>query len=199
MPSMFHKKSNLSYLHLQKTGGWHVSHILKQLGFQNINFNICGGHVGVKDAPKNSFTFGFVRHPVAWYKSLFNYFSNVNWIHRAHILKTDNINEFIELTQKHRVYQYEHLVTRFYNLNADDECNFIGRYELLHHDLKRVLYLHAQQLDVECSHIDQIIRTNQDKLINKSITIHNDQFSEDSIQYIYESCKQIIDRFKYDI
>ena len=95
MPSMFHKKSNLAYLHLPKTGGWYVSHILKKLGFQNINMNYNGGHVDVKHLPTDTYTFGFVRHPVSWYRSLFNFFSNSNWDHRSDIFKSEDINQFL--------------------------------------------------------------------------------------------------------
>jgi len=192
MPSMICKERNLAFLHFSKTGGWFVTRMLESKGFVVSDMQICGGHIGVNGYDSSLIRFGFIRHPISWYRSLFNYFSNQNWKIvdcDFSYLRSDNLDDFVgrcvdsfDLMQLYKV---------FYGVDTDKEADFIFRFEDMHTILPEFLNNHG----IDCF---DYIRKNKDNRVNKSETQFDDSCSEKTQSFIYDACHPIFERFRYE-
>lgn len=192
MASMVNHDQQLCFLHFQKTAGWWISKILKDKGFEIVDIKKYGGHLGVASMPSGYQSFGFVRHPVDWYQSLFNYLSTINWKlhgHNFHDLKSNDINIFIERTQEHNKFVLIDMYKNFFAIDTEFECKDILRYEDIYDEMTRI----SRKFSLE---IEQNVRETKDLFINKSDRFEN-TLSLSSINYIFSSCNEIFNRFEY--
>jgi|SaaInlV_165m_DNA_1040744.scaffolds.fasta_scaffold33679_1 hypothetical protein len=186
MPSMINKEKGMIFLHLSKTGGTTVSKILKNHGFVNIDLSINGGHIGYREDFKEYFTFGFIRHPERWYKSLYRFFKGLDWMVGVADFtryKSDNINDFIDKVIENNQYIMGGLVSEFFN----EDVSFIGKMENLMEDLDRVLSMH----NINMTHDERNIKINVSKK-------YPDEINQEHKDWIRETCSEIYDRFSYD-
>lgn len=204
MPSMIHKEANMSYLHLSKTGGWYVSKLLKEFYFSNINNKINHGHIGVSDISSDVYTFGFVRHPFAWYRSLFNYFSNYNWgldrksqCQNVGFLKSSSIDEFMDLLRKHEIWDYNVIYYHFFGIGTYSQCNYIGKYENMNEELRHILTKFAHILYTDEEMINNVFNKYKYYTVNKSKRKFNDHLSPANRDYIFNNCKDIFAKYNY--
>lgn len=195
MASVYNPTKNTAFLHFIKTGGCWVQSILNQYNFQVIDITNNDGHVGAKDFIKNDiFTFGFIRHPVSWHISLFNFLNQNNWMDhnpKAFIhLKSKSIDEFLEKTflDGIKMTDYYH---DFFDIGGLNECSFIGKYENIYHDMKFIFDILGLPSDT--------IEPMKDIKINESVKYFNGKLSTKSLDLIFYSCEEIFKRFKYEI
>lgn len=203
---MIHKEANIAYLHLSKTGGWYVSRILKDFCFSNINNAVNRGHIGVSEIPSDVYTFGFVRHPFAWYRSLFNYFYDCNWgldkksnCQNVGFLQSSSINTFIDLLRKHEIWDYNVIYYHFFGVGTYSQCNYIGKYEQMNDQLKDILTKFAELLYTDQEMIDNVFNKYRNHVVNKSKRQIDDRISLENREYIYENCKDIFIKYNYSI
>jgi hypothetical protein len=145
--------SRIAFIHVPKTGGIWANVAMRKAGIElqeteNAS-EIRRGHFAWNEVPNTLFRFGFVRHPVGWYRSY--------WSHRNRhqdwgdeIL--DNLArapfpEFIEAVAAEAPGYLSRLYEFF--LGPPGEIEFIGRYENLQHDLITALETAGQPFDVE--------------------------------------------------
>jgi len=188
MPSMIFKE--IAFLHFRKTGGSWVSHVLKDLDFKRIDEKEF--HVSRDKVDNKFFTFGFVRHPVDWYKSFYKFLNFTKYEFNPDLVSQD-INGLINKlkTNKFSVKSFQEEFNNFFCIGKENECNFIGKYENLYEDLKRVLAINN-------INANNLIDTYKTKLINNS-QYSDCKISEENLKYIYSSCHKIMKRFNYEI
>lgn len=192
MASMVNHDQKLCFLHFQKTAGWWISKILKDEGFEIIDIKKYGGHLGVTSMPLGYQSFGFVRHPVSWYQSLFNYLSTIGWKLHGHDfqdLKCNNINGFIEKTQEHKKFVLIDMYKNFFAVGTESESENILRYENIYDEMIKI----SRKFSLR---IEQKVRDTKDLFVNKSDRFE-DTLSLSSLNYIFCSCDEIFDRFEY--
>ena len=191
MPSMICKERNLAFLHFSKTGGWFVTRMLRTRGFVISDMQVWGGHIGVDGFDPSLTRFGFIRHPVSWYRSLFNYFTNCNWSngHDFSYLTSDNLDEFIGRCADS--FDLMKLYKTFYGVDTNEEADFIFRFEDMHSVLPEFLSNHG----IDCF---DYINKNKGNQVNKSKTQLDDSCSIATQSYIYETCHPIFERFEYE-
>lgn len=187
----------MAYLHMSKTAGWYVAGILTDLGFATINDRLNGGHLGVADVPSNIYTFGFIRHPVAWYISLFNYLSSNDWMDNQQ-LRSSCINEFIEKTQ-YTHWNYNDLYLSFFGIGTHLQCNYIGKYESLDRDLRFILNKFKHILKVSIDDIDTVFIKHKGQIINRSTPTLDNSISDQNLWSIYINCQTIFDKYGYKL
>ncbi len=142
---------NSRFLHIPKTGGIWVFHAITRTGIplqrylnkngsQHLNFAQCSGIAPFK------FTFAFVRHPLGWWKSYWQYKMGVNW----HV-NTFNHNRIDQECASDNFHTFIRNVIRkfpghcskvFKNFVGPEESpiDFIGKYENLNNDLVAALH-----------------------------------------------------------
>ena len=197
MPSMISKEKNLAFLHLQKCGGWWVAEIINKYNFLPLNYVKNGGHLGVQDLPEGCNSFGFVRHPVSWYVSMFNFMHTVDWkIAKSswQSLKSNNINKFIINCQKYEKFVLGDYFNSFYGIGTDKECKLIFKFEKLEQSMNDLadLYNIPMKEDIK-KHINR--RRNASEKTGNTTDILDAR----SLQYIEISCQHILERFNYDL
>lgn len=195
MPSMIHQEANIAFLHLSKTGGWYVTAILKELGFSVIDMSLNGGHVGAFDIPAGIYKFGFVRHPVSWYTSLYNYLCDVDWNGCAEI-KSNSLDELIIKTHD-TGWNYNELYLQFYGIGTYLQCNYIGKYESLESDLRHVIYKFGHLLNKDEGDINIIFDKYKDYKVNQSSKRDGVSISNNVLDYIYGNCHDIFKMYNY--
>lgn len=202
MPTLINQDINLVYLHFKKTGGWLVHDILKSYNFKVIDINKYGGHLGQEFFDKEKyFTFGFVRHPVDWYISMFNFLNQNGFIFRGAIsneiidlrwAKTNTLDEFITevRTGKNIAFNLISEYVNFFCLNSPNYCEHIYRYENMFLHLKEVL----SKFNIDISQeINRLSKTRINKSDHKDTII-----SGYNLEYIYYSCDPIFNKFSYE-
>lgn len=197
---MINDELKIAFLHFPKTRGMWIADMLKSKGFHNINITLNGGHLGVKFVPEGFSSFGFVRHPVDWYQSLFNYLCTVDWKFHP-TFRSDNINQFIDKTklykfnplkqdQERNRLVLERMYKSFFGIGTNKECTCIGKHEEMPNALIDIL--NGLGLDIK----DQAL-INKDIYINRSKKF-KDIISGENLEYIFASCDSIFERFRYD-
>jgi len=187
MPSMINEEKRLVFLHLSKTAGITVAKILGNHGFVNIDLSINGGHIGYREDFKEYFTFGFIRHPERWHKSLYRYFRGLGWrINKINAdftrFKADNINDFIDKLIDNNEFILGDMTSGFFG-----DSDFIGKTENLMEDLDRVLSMH----DINMTPHERRIKMNVSKK-------YPDEIDQEHKDWIRSTCSEIYDRFSYD-
>lgn len=203
MATLINEDKKLVYLHFKKTGGWLIYNILKDHGFKIIDLSKFGGHIGQEYFDKQYFTFGFIRHPVDWYISIFNFLNGHDFVLIAprqsnkvidiSWAKTNTLDEFITKIRNGENVAFNLIseYVNFFGLNGDNNyCKLVYRYEEMFSCLNEVLL----QFDIDIS--DKIDMMSKIK-INQSD--RKDTFiSQDNLQYIYYSCDPIFNTFGYE-
>jgi hypothetical protein len=186
---MINEEKNMVFLHLSKTAGITVAKILGNHGFVNIDLSINGGHIGYREDFKEYFTFGFIRHPERWYKSLYRYFRGLEWVVPKDDgvadftrYKSDNINDFIDKLIDNNEFIMGDVVSEFFG-----DSSFIGKTENLMEDLDRVLSMH----DINMTHDERNIKMNVSKK-------YPDEIDREHKDWIRKTCSEIYGRFSYD-
>ena len=193
---MINKEKNLAFLHFEKCGGWWVAEIIKEHNFSPVDYVKDGGHTGVQDLPEGCISFGFIRHPVSWYVSMFNFMHTVGWqiSYSFEHLKSNNINEFIINCQNNDKFLLGEYFDKFYGIGTDKECKQIFKFEMLEQSMNHLADLY-----------DIPIKEDVKKYISRRINVSQkleqtkDLLNARSLHFIEQSCKRILDRFNYDI
>lgn len=200
MPSMYNKEKNAAFLHFIKTGGWWVKNlILDKCNFKDIDLSYNGGHVGareIKNIADDIFTFGFIRHPISWHISLFNYLTQYDWLSYnpksgfLH-LRSNSIDEFIEKTifDGIKMTDYYH---QFFDIGGLNECKFIGKHETIYDDMKYIL-------DILKLPNKDLIEDSKNFKVNESAKYFRGKLNSKSVDLIVCSCEEIFKKFKYQI
>jgi hypothetical protein len=180
-------KNGSVFLHVPKTGGTWVASVLKDLGLIEKRVSVkhatflCGKRelykMAVSKLSKSKeiqnppFSFCFVRNPITWYESWFNYMNlpNIQWRtfgdendirywHPSCILnKIDNtnFNSFVQSVNKKR----PGYVTELYGWFTMHKINFIGKQEDLLNDFIKVLNI--MNINFDEDFVRQYPRQNQ--------------------------------------
>lgn len=145
--------SRIAFIHVPKTGGIWANVAMRKAGIQlqetQNDSNVRRGHFAWNEVPNSLFRFGFVRHPMAWYRSYWSHRnSHQDW--GDEIL--DNLArapfpEFIEAVAEEAPGYLSSLYELF--LGPPGEIEFIGRYENLQSDLITALERAGQPFDPE--------------------------------------------------
>ena len=192
MPTMINEENNIAYLHFSKTGGWFVTRMLRQDNWNIVDIKTKGGHLGVHELNENVFTFGFIRHPFEWYKSLYNYFWTCdfnNGIDDFNHLRCHSLDEFIIKSKDG--FNLSKIYNIFFGIDTDKECNEILKYEDMHKELPKLLSRFGMNYY-------EYISKNKNHYVNKSVQQSGCNLSKKSTDYIINSCHQIFERFNYD-
>jgi len=197
MPSMINKEKNIAFLHLQKCGGWWVSEILNKCNFKPINYTKNGGHLGVEELPEGCKSFGFMRHAVGWYVSMFNFMHRVNWkisTTSFERLRSNDINEFIQKCKGEDVFQLGNHFDRFYGIGTDKECKQIFKFENLEQSMNQLADLYDIPIKED---VKKFI--NRRRNASRKLEQTQDLLNGSSLQFIDQSCQHILERFDYDL
>lgn len=184
--------NKIKFLHLSKTGGWWCIHAMKQAGLKVdiIDLENTGGHIGSECLTDKEIGFGFVRHPILWYESLYNYMTKINWKF-APQLKAGNINLFIDniMSGKHdKLCNLSKLTNKFY----EKEKNIIiGKFEFLAFDLVSIL----KKLKLKCNY-NKILQSRKNR-INASDYVES--MSVESMRKILKVDRRYFERFGYEL
>jgi len=148
--------NNMMFIHIPKTGGNWITEVLK------INNLINRALPEKHDTPeiiKSKYPninpikkFCFIRNPITWYESWFQYATMKNWRnwgkHKWHPCKRLNglgdkaFNKFIENVIKH----CPSYLSNLYSLYTKD-CDFVGKQEDLEKDLVKTLGIELKLID----------------------------------------------------
>jgi hypothetical protein len=143
---------NSCFIHVPKTGGSWVKKAIIASGIDFQEYAINGDtHIGVKQCPeynKFKFKFAFVRHPIDFYRSYWQYKMTSGWDEKNPIdmeFKSDSFNEFLNnLLSKYPTHLNDGLE---YLLGNEGEVDFIGKYENLVDDLVLALNMAGEVFD----------------------------------------------------
>lgn len=136
------------FIHVPRTGGHFLRDVLAQLSIEgdetgdNTMPNIIRYHHSYAEVPgdkkKRCFSFGFVRHPVEWVKSLWRRDVNVRAPLPEEIGIVNFVDEDFDKYLWNVVSQVPHAPT-IEMLGRLAGCSYIGRYEDLHHEIATIL------------------------------------------------------------
>lgn len=177
------------FLHVPKTGGNWVSHVLRQQfpGAQRTPKI----HTTRKSAPRpDAFTFAFVRHPLSWYQSYFSYKQLKGWDLENdwdQVVQSDSFAVFLDKALEETPGYYTRLLRRYVG-RPEDEIDFVGRFESLADDLIRALELAGEHFDAD--------RIRREQPINQSrYELYPATYSSGQIDRVIESESGTIARF----
>lgn len=196
MPSMINKEKNIAFLHFQKCGGWWVAETIKEHNFLPINYTKNGGHIGVEDLPEGCNSFGFIRHPVSWYVSMFHFMHTVGWrtMHSFEQLKSNNINEFIINCQEDGIFILGDYFDKFYGIGTDKECKQIFKFENLEQSMNQLADLYDIPIKED---VKKFI--NRRRNASRKLEQTQDLLNGSSLHFIEQNCQYILERFDYDL
>ncbi len=143
---------NACFIHFPKTGGHWVRQALVAAGVPFEDYNDKGAHIGIAECPCNDkFRFSFVRHPVSFFKSYWQFkmtdgWDEDNWFDMDCKRRNLNFAGFIELASTQYAGGYGSTISYVLG-SGSDEIEFIGRYENLADDLITALKLAGEDFD----------------------------------------------------
>lgn len=210
MTSMVNHRKKICFLHFSKTGGWWVNNLLKGAGFSAMDMKFCGGHHGVDSVPDGYESFGFIRHPINWYVSLFRFLISKGWCpglpdqdnNCLFELASTDINGFVKNCIDNSVFVLDKTFSQFYGCGSEKECTNIFRYE----DIHREMHLVSEQLDLG---IDDLIDSTKTLMINftkkrsgyglylPTVNEVSSSLSEDGLSMIKQASENTFKRFGY--
>jgi hypothetical protein len=145
------------FIHISKTGGTWVWNALKEAGVEleripGPDWAPDHPHPRLKDFdPEGRFVFGFVREPISWYGSIWNYHrkgeSQAAWWPMSDWIDED-FDTFLQRMAEH-VPNFASIYFRDYVGPPHQPISFIGHYEDLVDDLVKALELSDQPFDEE--------------------------------------------------
>lgn len=187
---MINEDKKVVFIHLSKTGGIWSESILEKYGFEIINLKRRDGHIPNLPEYKNYFTFGFIRNPVAWYKSLYRFFKTNNWKLQSgrdfSDLKCNNINEFLDIIREQNRFD---LNKTYYEFFVKNPVSYIGKYENLYEDLDLCLKING-------INTSDLIKEKSKVFVNRSKK-YSCELSQENLDYIIDSCEDIFTKFNY--
>ena len=152
------------FVHIPKTGGTFVRHVLEELGFE---LELLGmGHSGISVTDPGIFTFTFIRDPLTWYPSMFSYRSQHGWpkydSFRWEVPQCSTLMEFLNSVRviHGRNYLYGIYKRGCIRKRTRTTADFIGCYENLMSDLKLVLGTFVDQTEQGLEFINDLPRIN---------------------------------------
>ena len=194
---------------MPKTGGMWVSNFLRKLdssfkrpkhlakynkhGFRELtDFHLPSKFVG-----SEYYKFGFIRDPVSWHWSIFN-------LQQERAIKNQNpafdimisgrdINEYIQNVKKfdRARARMDNMYNKIFSIGDKLECKNIFKFENLYSGLFTALSENG--LDAS-----ELIEEEKEKKINVGAQYEFSKMTEESLDFIYESCKEIYDKFGYE-
>jgi len=141
---------NACFIHFPKTGGTWVRQALLQAGVPFEDYTGNHAHIGYKECPFNDrFRFAFVRHPVAYFRSYWQFKMTAGWDPDNAFdmeCQTDDFERFVVDVTTRYPGGYGHNIVHALG-EHDTEIDFIGRFEHLADDLVRALQLCGTRFD----------------------------------------------------
>ncbi len=130
---------NACFLHVPKTGGSWVKKAIAAAGIQCRDYRPAGDpHIGLQNCPcPEKFKFAFVRHPVDLYRSYWQFKMTNGWDKKNPLdvaCQTDDFQQFIRDVLDKFPGVYGKSLVGFVG-EADNEIEFVGKYENLVDDL----------------------------------------------------------------
>ncbi|HEF9123246.1 TPA: sulfotransferase family 2 domain-containing protein [Campylobacter coli] len=195
----FHDKYKCIFIHVPKVAGSSIERVIYQTDKWLV------GHVKASDYTKfdkdkfdSYFSFGFVRNPYDRVVSAYHYLKNdspdpcdIKW-GRLHInnltfeefilsLQDEEFKEEI-LSKNHFSFQYKYLCDKNMNILV----NFIGRFEKLDNDFKKILNILRRK--------DSLVHINKSKHLN-----YRDYYNSQTYKIIREIYRDDFEIFDYDL
>jgi hypothetical protein len=142
---------NLRFLHLPKTGGSWATQAMFAAGVQADRPAHVPFHGGLADtlAFTDRFTFAFVRHPLDFWLSYWNYRVRTGWEHDHgidRVAASSDFGEFIDAVIERAPGAASALYEQYVGRPEEEIC-FVGRTELLAEDLCMALRLSGERFD----------------------------------------------------
>ena len=139
------------FLHVPKTGGSWVKKAIMAAGIHCEAFSLGSNHhPGLRDCPcLHKFKFAFVRHPLALYRSYWQYKMTYGWDPHNVIdqrCRADDFHSFVTAVLTHMPGVYGQSLDEFVG-TAAHPIDFIGKYENLTEDLVSALQLAGERFD----------------------------------------------------
>ena len=152
-------KTGWLFVHLPKTGGSWLRHVLRDAGFvadddEEVDPGVAAWPVpasassgmrrchatarSIGHDPARSFC--FVRHPLAWYRSLWAHGARDGWEHKEFVLDQYGCDDFLEFMDRCLRAFPTGFVSLLYRIYTEG-AGFVGRYERLEEDLRAALEL----------------------------------------------------------
>ena len=152
------KLPNSVYVHLMKTGGWTIRDGLKRLGLYRGEIGRGHDPASLLSFPPGTrpFTFVFIRHPLAWYRSYWAFRMQAAWrVHPNqeitgwqtfgsvldHECRSDDFKKWMENVL---LYVPEGFLSRIYRIYTE-QTNFVGKAENFSDDFCQALKLAGEK------------------------------------------------------
>tara|TARA_R110001599_G_scaffold338783_1_gene558013 strand:+ start:366 stop:980 length:615 start_codon:yes stop_codon:yes gene_type:complete len=196
-PLLISEKHKLCFIHMPKTAGqWTKRFLLKlDVGFKRVKNTKNFIDIPLASNFNNDYyKFGFVRDPVDWYQSFFNFqsddFHNRFLFDRMMVAR--DINEYItniknvRLTKARMTLMYNYI----FSVGHENECKNIFKYENLYDSLLKIL----NDKGIDASSLMEKEKTQKRNASKKKC---GEKINQESLDFIYESCKGIYEKFNY--
>ncbi|MGH7989568.1 MAG: hypothetical protein ACREDS_05145 [Limisphaerales bacterium] len=193
------------YIHLMKTGGWSVRGALARMG---LNLGEIGrDHDPLSLLPtkpgRRQFSFVFIRHPLAWYRSYWAFRMQVGWkIYNGgritgwqtygsildYECRSNNFTIWMENVLAHMP---EGFLSRIYRIYTD-RVDYVGKVESFKEDLSKALRMAGETFSQEI--IDSFPKRNVTNTKYTSVAILPKELAEK----VLKSESFIVNKWKYD-
>jgi hypothetical protein len=134
------------FLHVPKTGGVWAVEAMKAAGIEFEPIGVYGHHARYDVDIGDRFAFGFVREPLSWHGSIWNFRRKEGFSGYLDPWISLDFPDFLGQVIEHQPGHLSMYYTSFVG-PPDDEIDFIGRYENLVDDLVEGLRLAGEDFD----------------------------------------------------
>jgi hypothetical protein len=196
--------NNSKFIHIPKCGGtsvqaalWYIG-CIKDRSQSFVGYPIHHGHLFASQMPEDDKScFTFIRNPISWWHSYYHWNKTSDSRFILCEKSTLNFDQWISEYGQFWLGHYSKLIRRYLgedeNFPTENKIRLIGKTENLHHDLRNILDT--------CG--EPYIAHKMQELIDKNLTsnaqTYNKQISLESKNIIYNTEKEIFDRFNYTI
>ena len=195
------------FIHIPKCGGTAVQTALWRLGLIKDKSQVFTsphhGHLFASQMPvDNRFNFTFVRNPISWYQSWYNWnmqqplsrFSGEE-------LKTKSFDQWVDEYGQFWLGIYGTLIKRYFgedeNFPTSNKMQFVGKVENLYNDLGRALDAAGETYDANILRDLQSGAIQQNRLQTNRQAYDRTSISNSSIELIYKVELATFNRFHY--
>jgi hypothetical protein len=183
------------FLHIPKTGGTWVAHVIREAGIPHEEFSVEGDtHRGLKECPHpERFKFAFVRHPVAAYQSYWRYKIGTDWDPPNQMDRECRSEDFTTFV-RNVLERYPGFCTHVFEQYVgppDNPIEFIGKQENLVEDLIKALKLAGEKFD------ESIIRTFPPQNVSDRIRF-DATYTPELERRVREAERAAINRYGYE-